>query len=285
MLAERLSPPVNVLEVQNNTAEPRKELDSNISLFEALPGEIRNQIFEYYIKNALKPTKIASWSTARAAKCLELSILPQWHGPARMRISGIGPLGLLFVNKHVLAELGSLIYSKIDDVRIGGYILQYRDDDPRIPFGRLYPLLLNRQICQFTRCVSLKLPSTREDLHRRNDSLRGFSVTGFQSRLRLQDSPNLGSIMAVIPGLVECLKTFELLESLEITITVEMTSPPDFEPLFPLYDLCGNRTTVVFIDPTQCFGIDFRTTWWQWTERWDKSWRDCLVRHRGVKLG
>jgi hypothetical protein len=82
--------------------------------------------------------------------------------------------------------------------------------------------------------------------------------------------------MSVVPRLVDCLQTFSRLESLEITIVVEKRDPPDFRALFPLCDLCGNRTTVVFIDPTIYYGVDFRTSWSQWIEKWDTAWKGCL---------
>lgn len=278
MLIERRTLPVNMPKALNGT-EPRSDLKVKPSLFEALPGEIRNQIFELCIHNALKPIKVARWSTTQPpAKGMEISILPQWHGPVRMRMSGIGPLSLLFVNKRINHDIGSLIYSKVDNLRLGGYILQHPNEDPNLKWQLLHPLLMNPHISRFTKNIKLKLPSTRDDLHRRNCSLRGFSITGFKNQIP-ERTLKPAAIMSVIPGLVECLGKFESLATLEITITAEMTSPPDFEPLLPLYDICGKCTNVVFIDPIEYFGINFYSTWWQWTERWDLAWKDCLIRN------
>jgi hypothetical protein len=275
---ERTSLPTNLSEALLISKE-HKRSKSQPSSLEALPGEIRNDIFELYIQGALKPTRGASWSTTRPAKGILLSILPQWHGPARMRIDGIGPLALLFVNKQIYNELASLVYCRVENLRIGGYIMQHPNDDPTLRFQPLYPLLLNPYICRFTRSIKLKLPSTRDDLHRRHCSLRGFSITGFKGQT---NPPKLEAILSVVPGLVECLKSFDSLSNLEIVITTELTNPPDFEPLLPLYDLCGNRTNVVFDAPIEYFGINVYSTWLQWTERWDNAWKNCLARHRGA---
>lgn len=104
--------------------------------------------------------------------------------------------------------------------------------------------------------------------------MRGFNVTGFKEN---KTPPRCEAIMSVVPGLVRSFQKFEALVDLEITITVEMTSPPNFDPLLPLYDLCGKRTTVVFVDPT--IGINFQHSWRQWTERWDIAWKDCLIQN------
>lgn len=258
--------------------------DSHISRLECLPGEIRNQIFELCIQDTLKPPK-ASWSTMQpllpSSNASELSILPQWHGPVRVRMGGIGPIPLLFVSKRLSAEVASLVYSRVGSVSVGGYILQYPDGNYDLRrWNLIYPQLLNCHLRQFARSIKLKLPSTRQDLHRRNDSLRGFSITGFQTQQR---PPNFESVMSVIPSLVNSLKAFERLESLEVTVTVEMTSPPDFTPLLSLYNLCDYRTIVAFVDPTSFFERR-PTTWHLFVASWRKSWEDCLSLHRETKL-
>lgn len=206
---------------------------------------------------------------------MELSILPRWHGSVRIRMAGIGPVGLLFVNKRIHDELLSIIYSQVGTLRIGGYILQH-PDDPLLRWELIHPFLTNPYMLQYMTNIKLKLPSTRDDVQRRNCSLRGFSVTGFKENKR---APRCAAILSVVPSLIRSLRRFEALVDLEITVTAEMTSPPDFEPLLPLYDLCGKRTTVVFVDPTEHFGVNFLSSWWQWTERWDVAWKDCLIRN------
>jgi hypothetical protein len=266
------------LSMRLDDVEPQKDQKSQFSLFDQLPGEIRNQIFEYCVQNASKPIKGARWLTNQTqTKDRELSIQPRWNGPVRIRMSGIGSLPLIWVNKRTNYELASLVYSKVESVRIGGYILRHPNENPTLIFNQINATLMNPHIRQFAQNIKLKLPSTREDLHRMSDSLRGFSITGFLDRDRL---PNFEAVFSVIPTLVETLKLFESLETLEIVITVEMTSPPDFEPLLPLYDLCGNRSGTVFVSPYDGNARYFRTPWWQWTERWDMAWKDCLVRNR-----
>jgi hypothetical protein len=243
------------------------------SSIERLPGEIRNQIFELCLQSVLRLS-----SKLRAT---ELSILPRWHGPVRARMTGIGPMGLLFVNKCIYEELSSIIYSQIDTLRIGGYILQHPEDQ-LLQWELLYPALMSPYTVRYMKNVKVKLPSTRDDIQSRNDSLRGFSITGFNGA---RSPPRCEATLSVVPGLVKCLEKFESLVDLEITITVEMLSPPNFDPLLPLYDLCGKYTTVVFLDPAENNQGNFISPWWQWTEGWDIAWKDCLIRNGRQRAG
>ena len=237
------------------------------SSFERLPGEIRNHIFELCIQSALRPSsKLCA---------TELSILPRWHGTVRARMTGIGPMGFLFVKKCIYEELLSMIYSQIGTLRIGGYILQHPGDQ-LLRWELLYSVLMNPYTVRYLKSVKVKLPSIRDDIQRRNDSLRGFSITGF---IGARSPPRCEAILAVVPGLVKCLEKFESLVDLEITVTVEMASPPDFDPLLPLYDLCGKHTTVVFIDYSENIRNNFISDRSYWAESWDIAWKDCLIRN------
>ncbi|KAG0652517.1 hypothetical protein D0Z07_0633 [Hyphodiscus hymeniophilus] len=146
----------------------------------------------------------------------------------------------------------------------------------------LYPLLMDPYLFRYIKNIKLKLPSSRDDIQRRYDSMRGFSMTGFIGNRK---PPRCDVIMSVVPGLVHCLQKFGSLVEHEVTITVEVTKPPDFEPLLPLYDICGKRTTVLFVDPTGHFGLNFRNSWWQWVESWDIAWKDGLIRNERKRDG
>ena len=253
-----------------------KDKKPQSSGFETLPGEIRNQIFEYYIQTALRPTKPASRSTKSPSRCLELSILPRWHGPVRVCMHGIDPLPLMFVNKRTLHELASVVYSRVEVLRIGGYILQSPKDDPTLRWNLIHPLLRNPYISRLMRSVKITLPTIRDDIHRKYCDIRGFHNTGFRDE---NMSSDFQPVLSVIPGLVECLENFLVLSSLEISITAESVRPPDFDPILPLYDLCGPRTTVVFVDHLKPLGWLYRNVRSPWSERWDIAWQSCLIRN------
>jgi len=56
-------------------------------------------------------------------------------------MTGVAPLSLLFLNKKFYNEVSSLVYSRIDEVSIGGYLLQYQQEDPSVRWSKAYDLL------------------------------------------------------------------------------------------------------------------------------------------------
>lgn len=133
--------------------------------FEKLPGEIRNQIFELCIADAMSKSRrpneqntqsgirilppqrfnfISSHAIPRVLSGLQVSVLPGWTGPGRIKTLGIGPLPLLFVNKQIHDEVSSLVDSKVEEVIIGPYGLQYADEDPNVRWELAYAYLKNR---------------------------------------------------------------------------------------------------------------------------------------------
>jgi hypothetical protein len=74
---------------------------------------------------------------------------------------------------------------------------------------------------------------------------------------------------AIVPGLESFLRNFENLSTLEITVTTENSTAPEFEGLLPLYDLCGKQTDVNF-----CELRDQRA--WTSVSAWSYGWEQCL---------
>jgi len=178
-----------------------------------------------------------------------------------MRMNDIGSIPLLFVNKQVYEELSSLIYSRVDSVCIGGYILQYRNEDPSARWNCAYSLVRKQPNLQkFTREVTIRLPSAREDLLRAH-----WKSLGFKS----PENRSICDAWVLIPDLEEFLRQFKSLRSLKIVVTVESREPPDFERLLSLYDICGKGTTIVFSAPTP--------VWDLWTADWASAWNNCLL--------
>ena len=210
-------------------------------------------------------------------KKMDLSILPRWQGPVRVRVNGIGPLGLLFVNKRIHGELLSTIYSQSGTIQLGGYILQHPDDSLS-RWKLIYPLLTHPYMLRYMTTVKIKLPTIRADLQRLHDSMRGFSVSGFRSA-KISPQPKFETIMSVVPELIGCLEKFERLVNLQITIVAEKGDPPNFEPLLPLYDICGTKTTVVFVDITGSSGGNLSIFLPRPTDNWDIAWKDCLIQN------
>lgn len=138
----------------------------SFNLLESFPGEIRNQIFEICIQDAIESEKARQTSSSRAkVPSFKVSVFPRWHGPGVMRTNGIGPLPLLFANKQIYGELSSLAFSRLDIVSIGGYQVQRQDEDPNIRWAVGYSLL-NRQpsILKFSKKVKIELPRVSYDI-------------------------------------------------------------------------------------------------------------------------
>jgi hypothetical protein len=135
-------------------------------LLKRLPGEIRNQIFEICIQEAMRSRKarisqrLQQILSPSKTTYLNVAVSPRWHGPGVMRVNGIGPLPLLFVNKQIYQEISSLVFSKLETVSIGGYLIQRPHEDPNIRWAVAYSLL-NRQpsLLKFTRKIEIHLPT------------------------------------------------------------------------------------------------------------------------------
>ncbi|KAF4629949.1 hypothetical protein G7Y89_g8192 [Cudoniella acicularis] len=235
-------------------------------LLETLPGEIRNAIFEMCIVAALKQPNTSKTSSLVSTEIpktrnVTVSIFPRWHDPIFMRTEGLGPLPLLFVNKQIYKELSYLIYSNLDQVSIGGYPLNFPNENPNHRWALVYSRLEKLPgVLKRTRKVKVSMPYFHVNLHR-----------GYWISLRLPppkiSTKNINP-WKVVPGLQAFLSTFEALTDLEIRVTVEDRPPPDFEGLLPIYDMCGQRTAVVLGDPLGRWNPSVGT--------WNVAWENCL---------
>jgi len=139
---------------------------------ETLPGEIRNHIFEICIYNAIKtPKEVRGWPhRSPKPSSFTLSVFPRWSGPGVMHTNGIGPLPLLFVNKQIYKEVSSLVYSMLDSVSIGGYLIQRPDEDPNIRWSVAYSILKKQpSLLKYTKKVTIHMPTVSQS--------RGFLIT------------------------------------------------------------------------------------------------------------
>jgi hypothetical protein len=232
-----------------------------------LPGEIRNQIFDLCIIDAVKVSKVNE--IVREEEALTISVLPRWQGPGRFRMNGIGPLPLLFVNKKTHSELSSLVYSMISQVSIGGYIMQYRDEDPNIRWNVAHSLIQQRpNIPAYVKRVKVSLPYVRNDL-----------FDGYWGSLGVtspREVPTKYDPWAIVPGLEQFLRTFRVLETLTIVITADKRTAPDFEKLLPLYDLCGGKTVVEMVMMSPHNSAPRISTW---LPLWENAWIECLIKN------
>ena len=236
----------------------RQSKASSYSL-DHLPGEIRNQIFELCMNDAIRASK---------ANDLTISVIPRWQGPGEFRMNGIGPLPLLFVNKKTYNELSSLVYATISEVSIGGYIIQYPDEDPNVRWNVAYSLIKQRpNILAYVKKVKVSLPYVR------NDVLDGYwRSLGVPSP---GDVPTKCDPWSIVPGLKQFLRKFRAMEILHLVITANRRDPPDFEKLLPLHNYFG-RTTVEMVTTTP-HNRTLRIS--TWLPLWENAWTECLLRN------
>jgi len=236
------------------------------SFLQTVPGEIRNQIFQYCIEDAVKSPKAKRSKELSGGRCFQVSVMPRWSGPGCLRMDGIGPLPLLFVNWQIHHELSTLIYGMVDEVSIGGYILQYDGEDPTTRWKCAYSLIqrhLNLQL--YTRNLTISLPYLRGDVVRGHCRSLGLK---YPTERKVKSKA-----WAVIPELKEFLGTFKALEGLTIVIRVERREPPDFEELLPLYAIYGDRMTMVIreVHPSSETGFVWTDPW---LDLWALAWYD-----------
>ena len=236
-----------------------------------LPGEIRNQIFDLCIVDAVKASKVNE-TLQGGEETLTISVLPRWQGPGRLRMNGIGPLPLLFVNKRTHNELSSLVYAMVSQVSIGGYIIQYRDEDPNVRWNVAHSLIQQRpNILAYVKNVKVSLPYVRNDL-----------FDGYWGSLGVtspRDVPTKCDPWSIVPGLEQFLRKFRTLETLTIVITADRSATPDFEKLLLLYDLCGGKTVVEMVMMYPHNSAPRVSTW---LSSWENAWIECLIRNGRV---
>jgi hypothetical protein len=243
---------------------------TSCTFLERLPGEIRNLIFELCILRALVSPKTPASQPKPGENGFSMTVCPRWHGPVSIRMKGIGSIPLLFVCKQIYEELSGLIYSAVDKICIGGYILQHRAEDPSLRWKYAYSLLKKLPNLQnFTRDVKVRLPCMRDDL------LRGhWTALGLKYPETSRIHSGKYDPWVVLPDLEAFLSTFTSLSILEIVVTVDKGEPPDFQRLLPLYDLCGKGTSIEFSEPQMPSRFVDRSTW---TSCWTIAWNECLL--------
>lgn len=154
--------------------------------FLTLPGEIRNQIIEECILDAVlrcpnknkrtlrvenPPQSVQQFPYRRLRAFpervpgIEVSVLPGWNGNSRIKTLGIGSLPLLLVSKQINSEVSSLVDCQVSVLSIGPYGVQYVNEDPNLRWDLTYPQLRNRPyLLKNVQKLEVFLPWLRRDL-------------------------------------------------------------------------------------------------------------------------
>ncbi|KAL5315361.1 hypothetical protein ACEPPN_016228 [Leptodophora sp. 'Broadleaf-Isolate-01'] len=252
--------------------------------FDTLPGEIRNQIFALCIWHALSHPNAdkSNWPDTRPP-------FSQWHPPPRkwltaavyspssdtgyLKLSGIGSLPVLLVNKQTYAEVSSLVFALVDSVSIGASMPQYLDENPIQSWISAYSLVEERPDLQkLVKHAKIILPRTRgELLIRAYESCRG---------IHRPQTPRKNNAWPNIPSLHKFLGKFESLESLTIVLIADTQEAPDFKTLLPLWRKFGDRLTMKFKERAIETHIHSFHTYDQFSSSWNDAWERCLAEQR-----
>jgi len=176
-------------------------------------------------------------------------------------------LPLLFTNKQIYNEISTLIYSRIDNITIGGYIMQYPAEDLTSLWDNLYTALeILPGLLKYTKTVTVKLPSVREDLF--SGHFMSLGLIRLQPRALASSQSR---VWGVIPSLLSFLRKFERLETLKILMTVEGRLPPDLELLLGFYDVGSGKVPEIYFEG-------------EGRQKWVDKWNECITRKENEDL-
>lgn len=199
---------------------PSKPTEAVFRYFPALPGEIRNVIYEILIQSALSTPKglLKKSPTANFPSTTPFTItaLPRWNGPPVLKFAGIGNLQILLASKKVYAEVSTLLYPHVHSLILGGYTLQHRAEDPRARWLATFTALERRPgLLDSVKDITLKLPCAREELFRSH--LLSFGMV--RSSVSTSDLDSYQQCWVGIPDMVSFLKKCDVLQRVRIIIT------------------------------------------------------------------
>jgi hypothetical protein len=193
-----------------------------------LPGELRNAIFTLCIDHALShPRPVAPLP-------LTATIYSPSPNSGHLKLSSIGPLPLLFLNKQTFTEVCSLIYARVEHVSLGPGISQYLDDDVEERWKFAYRLVEKRPyIMKMAKSIEITLPRTPH-----------FSYLKTYASLRKLPSVKEGksNALTILPRLSSFLAQFSALENVTIAMIAELKDqPPAYEEFVGLWELFGEK--------------------------------------------
>jgi len=125
----------------------------------------------------------------------------------------------------------------VDDLSIGGYILQFPGEDPSGRWERAYTLIRQRPDLQaFVKQVTVTLPTVRDGLFRFH----------WEQELghKYPETAVTSTPLSIIPGIVKFLRTFKSLSRLRVVATVDGPVAQYLEALGPFYDVCPLGTSI-----------------------------------------
>lgn len=247
--------------------------------FLALPGEIRNQIYNLLLIPSIGTSKSPPSSIqiftppfplaiSKSSK-LSITAVPHWGEYPIIRIKKIGLLQILLVNKQIHGEVSTLLYSHAEDLTVGGYILQFRDEDPTMRWKTMFQMLERRPgLLQSVKNLTIRMPSQREDLLKGHWRYLGFLRPPREKTV----SPNL---WAGIPDMVDFVQKFQSLEKIHIVATVEGRDPPSFEDLLGLFAAGQGLTSNVSMEFVVAVWDSRRSM--AILEKWNDAWKKLMA--------
>lgn len=212
-----------------------------------LPGELRNQIFNLCIDDALTPP-LASPLTATIFS-------PSQESGHLILSNNRGPLPLLFTSKSIFSEVLSLTYARVHTLEIGRDIKVWLDEDAISRWDHGFKIAAARpEIFKSVRNIEVTMPRTPP-----------FKLASTYAGLRQLPKGSCGknAAVAVLPSLEEFLKKFEKVEKVKVVFVaqlgerhlvfgkikgflgkIEGGKPPEYESLGGLWRVLGERLSL-----------------------------------------
>jgi hypothetical protein len=237
-----------------------------------LPGELRNAIFTLCIEHAL------SYPKSLAPLPLTATIYSPSPDTGHIKLSNIGPLPLLFLNKQTFTEISFLLYAQVEHISLGPGISQYLDDDPEERWKCAYSLVERQPYLQrMAKTIEITLPRTPN-----------FSCLKTYASLIKQPSPQpvKNNALAALPGLQNFLGKFNALECVTIAMIAELKDqPPNYREFEGLWGLFGEKLKLEYkirqMEKQPYVRIALNRDWMPWKVGWVSYVRELEEKGKG----
>lgn len=185
-----------------------------------------------------------------------------------MQFNGIGYLPVLFVNKQIYNEVSTLLYWQAESLTLGGYTLQYRDENPGGRWRAMFSALERRPgLLTSVREVTIKLPSTRED--QLSGHLQSLGLSTSSTKFSRTMSAN---VWAGVPDMLEFISKCQPLPQVRLLITIEDREQLDFTMFRGFCEVLSHRLTVNFT-----LEGSSRWTCALLAGKWNMAWNDFVA--------
>ncbi|PMD29979.1 hypothetical protein L207DRAFT_520610 [Hyaloscypha variabilis F] len=232
-----------------------------------LPGELRNEIFNLCITQALTHPQYRSTSPFTG------TVFSRHPNTGYLKLSHVvNPLPLVLVNRQTCIEVFSLLYARVERIELGDGVSVWLDDDAVERFNFAY------QILERAGCV-MKMVKSIEIVLPRTPCFQHVKTYAALMKMELKKGERKSSAVGILRGLDVFLRRFGRLESVKIVLTAELKDwPPAYEEFLGVWGVVGGNLTVDYKTRMNQWGTGGRASavdmmhrdWRAWKDRWER---------------